>query len=75
MYINRNFDLPILNSQPSLGQIELSTATRNLLSSQMPVWQTLLIGFGAIAGIVWIAGGIQREVKHAQRQASKSLGL
>lgn len=67
MYIERNFNLPYQAGIASLGQLEIATATRDLLSSDMPVWQSLLLGFGAIAAVVFIAGGVQREAKHAKR--------
>jgi len=54
-----------------LGDFPALVATQGLLRQSLPVWQTLLLGLGAVALIVWTADLVTREMKHAR----KSLGV
>jgi len=51
----------------ALGTFQTLTATRNLLSESLPIWQTLLLGVGGLAVLVWGADLVTREAKRARK--------
>ncbi|HUZ47384.1 MAG TPA: hypothetical protein VMW54_12180 [Terriglobia bacterium] len=55
----------------TLGNLTTLTDTRNLLSESLPIWQTLLLGIGGLALLIWGADLVKREAKKAR----KSLGV
>jgi hypothetical protein len=68
-YLNTNHET--LQRPQALGTFQALTATRNLLSESLPIWQTLLLGIGGLALLVWGADLVKREARHAR----KSLGV
>lgn len=54
-----------------LGNFQALVSTRDLLTQDLPVWQTVLIGVGGLALLLWTADTVRRGAKHAR----KSLGV
>lgn len=54
-----------------LGNFQALVSTRGLLTQDLPVWQTVLIGVGGSALLLWTADAVRRGAKHAR----KSLGV
>lgn len=63
------FNINPTTGQPlqALGTLPELTATRNLLSESLPIWQTLLLGIGGLALLVWGADLVTREAKRARK--------
>ena len=54
-----------------LGNFQTLVSTRDLLTEQLPIWETVLIGVGGLALLLWTADAVRRGAKRAR----KSLGV
>lgn len=71
MYLTRETQSMPNQTTGGLGSFQALVSTRDLLSEELPVWETVLIGVGGLALLLWTADAVRRGAKHAR----KSLGV
>ncbi len=71
MYLTRETQSGRDQPVTGLGSFQALVSTRDLLTQDLPVWQTVLIGVGGLALLLWIADTVRRGAKHAR----ESLGV
>lgn len=71
VYVKRQTQFVGDQMTTGLGNFQALVSTRDLLTEELPVWQTVLIGVGGLALLLWTADAVRRGAKHAK----KSLGV
>ena len=71
MYLTRETRTTPNKPMGGLGNFQALVNTRDLLSEELPVWETVLIGVGGLALLLWTTDAVRRGAKHAR----KSLGV